>query len=889
VGLEQIAITVGHQDQKMDIETIDRYWQKACELTADLESDSGLTTPRLVDFINKRLPPGIEKITKTKVNYLHANGIVNPQIHGAGSVRKSWRYGKEDVRLVLLVELLKTEKELSVKEIKGWLRSLNDSQLRMASDTPTPESTAYPLLRNRTIGTLLITLGGNAEYTFPPGCMIGLRLLKPPTESWRPGHSVSREEISRVLSDKGWHIAATNRNQKLYVYSSLEQLLETQSEIRDSLPKYQWNAMTLEDIDNNRYSLLLGASEREIYHPLIKAILSKYENPIKDNSIITLRDYPGLTTLLKAIFMTGLRVGKGTLLSTLSEIIARVSDSLDYSAILAPDSEGKLIVKECSSQFPFEFRGQALENSQFLSEWCYTFGQSLVVEPTVEGDPRIPIYGSKRPNAAIAVPAIAKEVKGQNHKIVGVLYAGRSERLPERGQIISHELKAGLEALGHICGDIIAREQLERGTMEEMSRLLIPRPISARTFTDLRSLLQVVNDLVREGVSPENAPRSWVYLLTLNIQSLSSQQDPSQKTITEWVSRQAAEVTKNFLSSQLFKRPMPVGSCEVGPGKFAFAILKIADFAETRYKEGLDNLSKQLRRMGIKRMPIKFYPRHLTFRYEQIRRDFIDQRFDGARLTDHLLKIVTESLESSPNIMRGNDALKASNLVLAISEYEDALRYAPNNYYVYKHLAEAHWLRGDIDRAIEHCRKALSLNPRYASAHCLLADCLSHQGLYGEALAEYEETLMLNGIRPDFLTRYGITLAGMSPSQYEQALDQLKQRRPDLAARKFHPRAHLEAIAKFESALRSSEENVAGSEHETMDRARYHYHKGYAYLQAYLLDRNADLLKKAIEDFNFARRQNPEDLQMMQAYSYAITLDRERQESINKEKLYDRL
>jgi tetratricopeptide (TPR) repeat protein len=136
--------------------------------------------------------------------------------------------------------------------------------------------------------------------------------------------------------------------------------------------------------------------------------------------------------------------------------------------------------------------------------------------------------------------------------------------------------------------------------------------------------------------------------------------------------------------------------------------------------------------------------------------------------------------------------------------------------------------------------------------------------------------LLLNGNRPDFLIRYGVTLAGMAPSQYKEALDRLNQRRPDLAARAFHPQAYLEAIAKFESALRASEERVAGSEHETMDRARYHYHKGYAYLQAYLLDQNSDLLKKAIEDFNFARRQTPEDLQMMQAYSYAITLDRER-------------
>lgn len=853
----------------MDLETIDRYWQKACELTADLGSEGGMTTPQLVDFINQRLPPGIEKVTKTKVNYLHANGIVNPQIHGAGSVRKSWRYGKEDVRLILLVELLKNEKALSVKEIKGWLRSLNEASLRVVSDTPAPDSTAYPLLCNRAIGGLLTALGGSVEFSIPAGCLIGLCLLEPARENRLTGFSYSREEVARLLRDKGWNIAAVNSNQKLSVYSNLEQLFSTQPDLKELLPRYQWTALTLEDLENNRYGLLLGVTEREMDHPLIRAILGKNE------SRISLREYPGLTTLLKAIFMTSLRVARGSTLSTLSEIIAQLSDSLDHSAILLPNSEGRLSVKECSSKFPSESRGQPLENSRYLSEWCYRFGQSLIVEPTVEGDPRLPHYGNRRPTAAVAVPAIAEEINGQHQKYVGVLYAGRNDPLPEGRQVISEELKAGLEALGYICGDIIAREQLERGTIQEISRLFISRAFSARKFGDLRSLLQRVNDLVREGVSPENAPRSWVYLLTLNIQSLASQQDPSQKTITEWLCRWAAEVTGDFLSSRLFNKPMPVGVCELGPGRYAFAILSIVDFAEAKYKEGLENLAKQLRHMSIKRMPIKFYPRHLTFRYEQLRRDFIDQRSEQAKLIDHLLKIATESLESSPNIMRGNEALKSSNLVLAISEYEDALRYAPNNNYVYKHLAEAYWLRGDIERAIEHCRKALELNPRYASAHCLLADCLAHQGRSGEALEEYEVTLSLNGNRPDFLIRYGMTLAGMNPSQYQTALARLNQRRPDLAARKFHPQAYLEAIARFESALRASEEQVAGSEHETMDRARYHYHKGYAYLQGYLLEQNGELLKKAIEDFNFARRQNPEDLQLMQAYNYAITLERQ--------------
>ena len=139
-----------------------------------------------------------------------------------------------------------------------------------------------------------------------------------------------------------------------------------------------------------------------------------------------------------------------------------------------------------------------------------------------------------------------------------------------------------------------------------------------------------------------------------------------------------------------------------------------------------------------------------------------------------------------------------------------------------------------------------------------------------EAFEEYEETLKTNGIRPDFLTRYGIALAGMTPSQYQGAQERLRLTRPDLAARNFQPQPYLEAIANFETALRYSEEKVAGSEHEIMDRAKYHCHKGYAYLQAYLHDRNPDLLDKALENFTLARSLTPEDLQLMQVYRYAI-------------------
>jgi len=56
------------------------------------------------------------------VNYLRIQEIVNPEGSG-GEIRTSWRYTPEDVRRIILVELLKARANLSVKEIKGWLLS----------------------------------------------------------------------------------------------------------------------------------------------------------------------------------------------------------------------------------------------------------------------------------------------------------------------------------------------------------------------------------------------------------------------------------------------------------------------------------------------------------------------------------------------------------------------------------------------------------------------------------------------------------------------------------------------------------------------------------------------------------------------------------------------
>ena len=279
--------------------------------------------------------------------------------------------------------------------------------------------------------------------------------------------------------------------------------------------------------------------------------------------------------------------------------------------------------------------------------------------------------------------------------------------------------------------------------------------------------------------------------------------------------------------------------------------------------------------MHIGRLATDFYSWALTFRCQ----DLSPQLNRKDSLLDDMVERTLGALIAGPYIKRGHEALHKYDLDHAVSEFEDALRVlrnAPNSWYVYKHLAEARMLQGTekaFDQAIEMCRKALKLNPEYASAHCLLADCLSYKGEFGEALKEYERTLSLEGTRRRFLTRYGLTLSSMTVVEYQKALEQLKQQESDLKQRVYYDTPWEEAIDKFDRVQKLSAMYNDTPEEQRKYLADYHYQRGYAYLQAAQLDR-------AVEDFAVGRKLAPENLQLAQAYSYALSL-RRKQETEN--------
>lgn len=860
-----------------------KYWQKANELIADLQPDAELSTPQLVNYLKKRLPDNAEPFTKTKVNYLRSQGILDPAGSREGKVRTNWRYSREDARRALIVSFLKTHENLSIKEIKWWLRSVEDTRPQHPEDLsmpeprantqeiplpapPTPVTLAYALLRNRILGTLITSFSSREAEVPPPGCLVAIRVIDHFVEAL-PMNRVPWEQARTKLEKETWYLAASTTYLKLYVYADIKQLQANRPEIGHRLLEYDWFVVTLQD-GNLCYEAIFGLLKPNVQQPSIAAINKSLTKKIEENSPIQLSSFPGLATLLRVAFVNQLEIKEQTSLSILAEVIASASDSWDYCFILVPDDaddeERWLSIQAYSSRFPLQLKQRRVEIGKSLSGWCYQYRQSVTIEATSVNDPRITFFEEEgHPSAAVAVPAITA-----NQRVVGVVYVARSQSSEPASTLFTSELLACLKAFGYICGDMIAREQIEIETVRNMTHLSTH---SLLAVSNLEDLLQRVVDAVQRGISADKAHHSWIYLLTLNIQAA------SQDTVTQWLRQQGIEATGNFLASRLWdpprRNPLSIAQCTIGSDQCVFAILQAMDLPEATYKKKIALLQEDLTQMSIGRLSPDFYLSAITFRYQELQQ--LLKHKGPERLMTTLGERTRERLIAGPYLKRGHDALHKSDLDHAVSEFEDALRYTPSSWYGFKHLAEARMLQGTeeaIDLAIEKCQTALKLNSDYASAHCLLADCLSYRGRFVEALLEYEKTLKLDNSRPDFLARYGIALASMSESEYYSARNHFEQQASELnQKRRFFEQPWQDAIDKFDRVRNLYAMYSDSTEEERDYLADYRYQRGYVHLQA-------SLINKAVEDFAVGRKLEPDDLQLAQAYSYALSLRRREKE-----------
>lgn len=884
-------------------QSLDLVWREVESLIEELPDGGNLSTPKLAKYLNGLEHPDIkDPVTKDKIEYLRKEDILQPTAAG-GKKRKSWRYGIEQARLALFVELLKQREGMGVQEIKvrlsaraghagGYPDDLGQEMQEMVPGkgprTPALGGLAYTFLQNRVLSSLLVALAKDEMLIVPQRCIVFVRALPGEPEVVATGRLDWTELKSRLEPTVGnaWYVGAAYELQdKLYMYPSLENLLKKKERLVREIHDYRFFSTSLVGSRNNRsFEFIIGFPRQDLHLPTVNSIVKT----LSAAESFALSNITGMDLLFDVAFPEEQIKDEGSTLRTAVNIVTAISEELDYCGLLLPAKgvDNELQVQEWSRDFPTGLEERRVKLPEFLSGWCYSFGRSVYINKTVDNDPRISHWDIEKPAAAAAVPAIAIDRQGKSN-IVGVLYVAKRSwsniNEPVGVQIFTDAVRAALEQLGYVCGEILARDDLERGSVFAISQRGDAQ-FHNPSFRDLDALVSAISSMLKEPIDPELTDQSWVYLATLRCEILKPGIVTNVEAVRRWLLKLVEGVVKTYLSRQFgqwnFRTAAPVASCEVKEGDFVFALMQISTIPESQFKnEIMRDLRKKLADTKVPGMRVSFYPWGVPFRYGSLHREFSES---AKATTANLKKRLLDALDGSKYIALGHDALHSGDLDQASTYFQVAIRNRPDSSYLYKHLAEVEMLNEKYPEAIALCEKALKRQPppapidesyRYPSAQCLLADCLFLEKRFEEAMCEYEDALASSEAegrpaeqRADFMVRYGIALTGIPMNRYLDIRDKLEEKRKEShRRRKLSESPHQEAMALFEEARDLAIRPDSTDSDIRRQDAEYHLRLGLTHLIARDIDR-------ARTDFAKARRYDPDALDIAQTHFFAIAI-----------------
>jgi TolB-like protein/DNA-binding winged helix-turn-helix (wHTH) protein/Flp pilus assembly protein TadD len=163
----------------------------------------------------------------------------------------------------------------------------------------------------------------------------------------------------------------------------------------------------------------------------------------------------------------------------------------------------------------------------------------------------------------------------------------------------------------------------------------------------------------------------------------------------------------------------------------------------------------------------------------------------------------------------------------------------------------------DWQTAEKEYRRAIELDPQYATAHQWYAECLSFQGRFAEALSESERARQLDPLSLIIATDQGAIL--YYSRQYDRAIDQFHV---VIAMEPNFARAHMVTLPYVEKGM--FQEALADTQSSQSNDTRAEES------QAYIYARSGDMLKAeralATAKWNRARRPDALNLTVVQAY-----------------------
>jgi len=154
---------------------------------------------------------------------------------------------------------------------------------------------------------------------------------------------------------------------------------------------------------------------------------------------------------------------------------------------------------------------------------------------------------------------------------------------------------------------------------------------------------------------------------------------------------------------------------------------------------------------------------------------------------------------------------RTGDLAAAYAAGTTAVRLDENDPFAHVALGRVHTARGEHDKAIERCNRAIALNPNYASAYFGRAHSLWMSGRPTEAVLSHDEAMRLSPRDPllwAFQASKAIALILLE--RYEEALDyaRMAQRQPNTALWAFMPEVSVLGLMGRVDEARAALERV---------------------------------------------------------------------------------
>ncbi|TMB73939.1 MAG: tetratricopeptide repeat protein [Deltaproteobacteria bacterium] len=182
---------------------------------------------------------------------------------------------------------------------------------------------------------------------------------------------------------------------------------------------------------------------------------------------------------------------------------------------------------------------------------------------------------------------------------------------------------------------------------------------------------------------------------------------------------------------------------------------------------------------------------------------------DTDLLWNHILAITDKSTFKSGNVhhLVARSMVDRGDWDRAVEHFRKSIEIEPNLAPFYSDLGNALARQGRWDEAVENFQKALALNPNLSVAHFNLGNALALQGRFGEAAAHLQDALR---IKPDYTQAYnnlGRVLAAQG--QLDRAIDLFRravQIQPDFAEAHQSLAMALEEKGRKEEAVQELQE-----------------------------------------------------------------------------------